>query len=271
MRHWLRLALCGGALAALLTCGAAATDDYTTDANGGTVDYDSASGVYTASYDGAQDGNQYAILVVKGTYENGVADYSISEDTIMYIDQKAADSSGVSFDFIPRSTPDCVVLLGGEFDGAESPVVLGTLVGKGATVEVPEASISFAGTTAPTLSLETADGTSYSFAEQGGSYSAAGVPDGTYTLTIRKKSHMPYTATFVIENGIPSQIPNISLLAGDTDEDGRINSIDIGNLISVYLGDASQDSRTDIDENGYINSIDLGFVLGNYLKSYEEN
>lgn len=267
MKHWLRLALCGGALAALLTCGASAQmSDYTTDADG-TVTYNEGTGKYTASYNQAIDGNQYAILVVKGTPE----DYSISEDTIMYIDQMAADSSSVSFDFIPRSTPDCVVLLGGDFGTTESPVVLGTLIGKGATVEVPEASISFAGATAPTLSLETADGTSYSFAEQGGSYSAAGVPDGTYTLTIRKKSHMPYTATFVIENGIPSQIPNISLLAGDTDEDGRINSIDIGNLISVYLGDASQDSRTDIDENGYINSIDLGFVLGNYLKSYEEN
>lgn len=269
MRHWLRLALCGGALAALLTCGAAATTDYTTDV-AGTVTYSEETGKYTASYNGTTSGNQYAILVVKYDGED-TSDCSISEDTIMYIDQKAADSSGVSFDFIPRSTPDCVVLLGGEFDGVESPVVLGTLVGKGATVEVPETSISFAGTTAPTLSLETADGASYSFAEQGGSYSAAGVPDGTYTLTIRKKSHMPYTTTFVIENGVPSQIPNISLLAGDTDEDGRINSIDIGNLISVYLGDASQDSRTDIDENGYINSIDLGFVLGNYLKSYEEN
>ena len=114
MRHWLRLALCGGALAALLTCGASAAEmDYTTNVNG-TVTYDSVSGKYTASYNQTIDGQQYALLVVKGTYENGAADYSISEDTIMYIDQMAAGSTGVSFNFIPRSTPDCVVLLGGE-------------------------------------------------------------------------------------------------------------------------------------------------------------
>ena len=184
MKHWLRLALCGGALAALLTCGAsAATDDYTTDANGGTVDYDSASGKYTASYTGAQEGNQYAILVVKGTYENGVANYSISEDTIMYIDQMAADSSGVSFDFIPRSTPDCVVLLGGVFEGnVESPVVLGTLVGKGATVEVPTASIKYTGMTAPTISLSATDGTQYSLQEQSGVYTA-GISPSTIPFT----------------------------------------------------------------------------------------
>ena len=98
MKHWLRLALCGGALAALLTCGAAAADgvstpDYTTANENCTVTYE--NGTYTAGYTGAQDGEQYALLVVKGTPE----DYSISEDTIMYIDQKAADSSGV------RSSP----------------------------------------------------------------------------------------------------------------------------------------------------------------------
>lgn len=272
MKHWLRLALCAGALAALLTCGASAAEmDYTTNVNG-TVTYDSVSGKYTASYNQTIDGQQYALLVVKGTYENGAADYSISEDTIMYIDQMAAGSTGVSFNFIPRSTPDCVVLLGGVFEGnVESPVVLGTLIGRGATIEVPETTVTYSGTTVPTLTLETADGGSYSFTEQNGSYSVSGVPDGTYTLTIRKKSHMPYMTTVVVESGIPSEIPNVGLLAGDTNEDSFINSVDIGNIISVYLKNAEQNSGADIDEDGYINSIDLGFVLGNYLKNYEEN
>ena len=92
MKHWLRLALCGGALAAFLTCGASAQmPDYTTDADG-TVTYNEETGKYTASYNQTIDGQQYAILVVKGTYENGVKDYSISEDTVRQI--QAAKAAG---------------------------------------------------------------------------------------------------------------------------------------------------------------------------------
>ena len=270
MKHWLRLALCGGALAALLTCGASAAEmDYTTNVNG-TVTYDSVAGKYTASYNQTIDGQQYALLVVKRTYENGAADYSISEDTIMYIDQKAADSSGVSFDFIPRSTPDCVVLLGGKFSDGQSPKVLGTLIGKGATVEVPETSISFVGTTAPTLSLETTDGTSYSFTEQGGSYSAAGIPDGTYTFTVEKKSHLPYTRTIEIVNGeVVGGIPEVSLLAGDVDDDHRyINTGDISALLADFKRPDAVNHPTNINEDGYVNVSDLSIILTNFKKDY---
>ena len=134
MRKWLRLGLCLGALTVALTCSAlAATTNYTTDKQG-TVNYSASTGStgkYTATYDKVISGNQYALLVVKGTE----AYHPINENTIMYIDQKPASGTTISFDFIPKSTPDCVVLLGGVFEnGVTSPVTLGTLIGKGVTV-----------------------------------------------------------------------------------------------------------------------------------------
>lgn len=108
--------------AAMATTAFAATDGYTTDEKG-VVTYDGTAS-FSASYSEAAEGGQYALLVVAGTADN----YSITTDSILYIDQTAADADGVSFTgFIPKTVTDSVVLLGGEFEGASSPVVLGTI------------------------------------------------------------------------------------------------------------------------------------------------
>lgn len=268
MKHWLRLALCGGALAALLTCGAAAaTDDYTTDV-AGTVTYSEENGKYTASYDGAQNGNQYAILVVKGTPES----YSISEDTIMYIDQMAADSSGVSFDFIPRSTPDCVVLLGGDFGTTESPVVLGTLVGKGTTLT---GEVSLGATRTPgthngvqiTLTDKSSSTTYTATSDENGDYEITSVPDGTYTLHIEKPGFLQYTKNTVTVDAVNAQLPEVTLVGGDINSS---NSIDIQDL-SLFLGDFGKNagdtdsaSYSDIDGSGVVIVSDLSIFLANF-------
>ena len=101
----------------ILLCGLTSA----TDING-TVTCDGEK--YTASYTGAEAGSQYVLLVVEGTPD----DYTVSQDSILYIDQVAADDNGtVTFSgFIPMSIADSVVLLGGYFpDG--SPKVLGTI------------------------------------------------------------------------------------------------------------------------------------------------
>lgn len=130
MKKGFKFVLSAGVLSALLCTGAfAATPDFTTDING-TVNYN--EGTYTAICDtGITSGNQYVLLVIKGTQDN----YSISENTIMYIDQKAASGNSVSFDFIPKNTPECVVLLGGEFTDGTSPKTLGTLTSQGPAID----------------------------------------------------------------------------------------------------------------------------------------
>lgn len=275
MKHWLRLALCAGALAALLTCGASAAEmDYTTNVNG-TVTYDSVSGKYTASYNQTIDGQQYALLVVKGTYENGAADYSISEDTIMYIDQMAAGSTGVSFNFIPRSTPDCVVLLGGVFEGnVESPVVLGTLVGKGVTVsgtiQLNESK------TGAVVTLYSAQGEQIATTntDTEGNYSFNSVPVGeNYRIVVTKSGYCSYTITGIsVQEECDLGVADVKALAGDVNGNNEVNGYDLTTLLADFnhVGDQIIEPRADLNETGEVNGYDLALLLSNFNASSVE-
>lgn len=100
---------------------AADTDPTVTVKNDATVAFQ-AGGFekLTASYtDKDLAGSQCIVLMVKGTAE----DYTITETSILYIDQTAADGSGtVTFDNVyPTSVQNSVILLGGPSTG---PVVL---------------------------------------------------------------------------------------------------------------------------------------------------
>lgn len=122
MKRMIRALVAAAVLVSSLTVSAfAATDGYTTDVSG-TVTCDGEK--YTATYTGAEAGEQYVLLVVEGTPES----YTVTQGSILYINQTAADANGtVTFSgFIPMNVADSVVLLGGYFaDG--SPKVLGTI------------------------------------------------------------------------------------------------------------------------------------------------
>ena len=193
MKKMIRLGLCLGLLSAALTCTALAADDeYTTNIDG-TVTYEGGS--YSASYSGAQEGKQYALLVVEGTPDK----YSVSEDTIVYIDQQQATETGVSFNhWIPMSTPDCVVLLGGVFDGnVPSPVVLGTLEGQGVTVSGTVKYQTVGTMFRPaTVELHNEQGSliAQTQTDVNGKYSFASIPVGKgYKIVIKKLGYLTYT------------------------------------------------------------------------------
>lgn len=124
MKRMIRVLLAAAVLVTSLTCSAfAATPDYTTDISG-TVDYDATTGTYSASCTGLTSGKQYVLLVAEGTPDS----YTITQDSILYIDQAGSDGS-ISFPaFIPKNIADSVVLLGGEFADGSSPKVLGTII-----------------------------------------------------------------------------------------------------------------------------------------------
>lgn len=279
MRKWLRLGLCLGVLTVVLACSAlAATPEYTEDKEGN-VSY--LDGTYTATYDKAISGNQYALLVVKG--KNGVAD-PINDSTLMYIDQKAAEGTTISFDFIPKSTPDCVVLLGGVFEGeVSSPVTLGTLIGKGVTVS---GSVSVSNATKATTVELYGQGTTTNpvytvtipAASSGGSakreFSLDGVAEGTYDLKVTQEGHTTYWLTGVPVGSDPLTLPEtLALPCGDINGDGSINIDDLGILISSnnYNKDSAtaENKMTDLNGDGSINIDDLGIILSssNYNKS----
>jgi len=87
MKRMIRALVAAAVLVSSLTVSAfAATDGYTT----GSVDH--ANGKYSASYTDAEAGEQYVLLVVKGSPD----DYSVTEDSILYINQTAADANVVA-------------------------------------------------------------------------------------------------------------------------------------------------------------------------------
>lgn len=123
MKKALRCLLLSAVMALALGAAALAaeTDPTVTVKNDATVAFQ-AGGFekLTASYtDKDLAGSQCIVLMVKGTAE----DYTITETSILYIDQTAADGSGtVTFDNVyPTSVQNSVILLGGPSSG---PVVL---------------------------------------------------------------------------------------------------------------------------------------------------
>ena len=280
MRKMLRLGLCLSVLAAALTCSAlAAMDDYTTDKDG-VVTYDEVSEKYTASYEKAKAGEQYALLVVKakdGFYE------PINDDNIMYIDQKAAEGTTISFEFIPKSTPDCVVLLGGVFSDGKSPKTLGTLIGQGTTVS-GSVSVSNA---AKAMTIElyqqgTTTNPVYTVtipaASSGGSanrnFSLDGVAEDTYDLKVTQEGHTSYWLTGVPVGSDPLTLPETLVLpCGDVNGDGSINIDDLGILISSnnYNKDSTtaENKIADLNGDGSINIDDLGIILSS--KNYNNS
>ena len=261
MKKWIRLGLCLGVLTAALTCSAlAATPDYTTD-SAGTVTY--AEGKYTASYANATSGNQYVILVVKGSAD----DYSISENTIMYIDQKAAESETISFDFIPKSTPDCVVLLGGEFSDGQSPKVLGALIGQGVEIS-GTVDIGVSVTSNVTLTVYHPDGTSAgsSTMSSDGSYAISSIPEGTYYIKASKPGFVSDLVEVTVTDGNIGDI-TVALYGGDVNTSGGINSVDLMALLGEFgKVDNFDNVLVDINESGSVNAVDLMELLNNFGK-----
>ena len=277
MKRLLRLGLCLGVLAAALTCTALAAENnstpgFTTANEGCTVTYEETEQKYTAAYAGTTVGNQYALLVVKQDDGGG---YSIREDTIMYIDQQEATVDGVSFTFIPRSTPDCVVLLGGDFgeDGPSSPVTLGTLEGKGVTVSGSVTSYNpgnpvmlklyKAGTeevvAETTIAAQTGNG------KVTQDFTLNSVPVGdSYDLEINKAGHTTYRLT-----GIPVEedmaLSALKLLSGDVNGDDKINVSDqnaiLGNgTYNLSVSEAAV-KLADVNGDDKVNVSDINVVL----------
>ena len=261
MRRWLRLGLCLGLLTVALTCSAlAATPKYTKDKDG-TVDY--ANGKYTASYTGVTSGNQYALLVVKAT-KDGAAE-PINDDTLMYIDQKGAEGTTISFDFIPKSTPDCVVLLGGVFDGGtgNSPVTLGTLIGQGVTVS---GKVTYYNNTPWTVKVEVQDlsGSEIeSFPTNGDGTFSVTLPEGSYQFIISADGYLTYTSAITVSAESGEIALDYRACAGDVDASGAINGTDIGYVLSDF-NKTDPYYSTDFDHSGAVNGTDLSTALGNF-------
>ena len=99
------------------------------------------------------------------------------------------------------------------------------------------------------------------------------VAPGTYDLVVTKDGHLTYTVKGVVVEGTAinltehsnAAISTITLLCGDIDGNGFINSTDLGIILKGQNYGKSTatagDKAADLDGNGFINSTDLGIVL----------
>ena len=153
---------------------------------------------------------------------------------------------------------------------------------------VPTADISVSGTiksynpnNATTIQLMQGGAEKYSttIAETTGSgqeeqnFSFDAVAKGTYDLVVTKPGHLTYTIKNVVVGNNPldlaahsnAAISTITLLCGDIDGNGFINSTDLGIILKGQNYGKSTatagDKAADLDGNGFINSTDLGIVL----------
>ena len=107
--------------------------------------------------------------------------------------------------------------------------------------------------------------------EQNFSFSA--VAPGTYDLVVTKDAHLTYTVKNITVGNTPLDLTamtgksyqTITLLCGDIDGNGFINSTDLGIILKGQNYGKSTatagDKAADLDGNGFINSTDLGIVL----------
>ena len=99
------------------------------------------------------------------------------------------------------------------------------------------------------------------------------VAPGTYDLVVTKPGHLTYTVKGVVVGDTDLDLTamtekpfsTITLLCGDIDGNGFINSTDLGIILKGQNYGKSTatagDKAADLDGNGFINSTDLGIVL----------
>ena len=151
----------------------------------------------------------------------------------------------------------------------------------GAGVAVSGKITSYNPKNATTIQLKQGDTVKYSttIAKTTGSgqaeqnFSISTVAPGTYDLVVTKSAHLKYTVKNVTVGNAPldltkhskAAISTITLLCGDIDGNGFINSTDLGIILKGQNYGKSTatagDKAADLDGNGFINSTDLGIVL----------
>ena len=99
------------------------------------------------------------------------------------------------------------------------------------------------------------------------------VAPGEYDLVVTKSAHLKYTVKNITVGNAPLDLTamtgkayqTITLLCGDIDGNGFINSTDLGIILKGQNYGKSTvtagDKAADLDGNGFINSTDLGIVL----------
>lgn len=222
------------------------------------------TGAFQISYDGATPGEYYALVIVSGIAEEGTAP-QITEQSIQYIDQLTADSTGVvSFDNVLLRTDgaEATVYLGGsDFDSA---LLLG-YVNKGGSASEYTVSGTISSDSSKDASVKltsVVDSASvYTITTADGVYTIT-VPADTYKFEVTKPAHLSYTKNELVV--ADNTTVDVVLKGGDVNGDGVINFDD---LTAIVLNYSTASDEADVTGDGAVNFDDLTSVILNYMLS----
>ena len=257
MRKYMRLMVLVLALAAIMCLPAFAIDE---DALKTDVDGVSFTGVgaegeekFTVNYTGATSG-QYLILMVAAD-ENG--DYTIDEDSIVYVDQKAADD-GISFVVYPSQLKKSAIMLA----GGTGIKTLGYYEPAGVTVSGTVTSFLTGNATVTLLDNNDAV-VATTAADAEGNYSFDAVAAGTYTLEVSKLNHVTREYEITVAAEAVEQDAKICPI-GDATLDGKTNGKDWNRLYEHVNETAALEGYAlacgDVTNDGKVNGKDWNRV-----------
>lgn len=265
-----KLVLCLALAVVMLACTAlAATAPDVAQASDATVTVGS-DGKLTVTVSGLATDKQYALMQVKvdaGTAATAAAllasppPYSVSEDSILYIDQ-APDASGtVTFaNFLPKSMSTSLFVLG----GGDQPQVVGAMLTKGVTL-TGTATAKSATSGDVTVTVKDSNGAEVGTATvtSGTAYSIDGIPEEaglTVEVSSTIKGNTVTTANkYVIRtyalDATKTTTLNVELCPkGDVDNTGTVNMMDVTKLYNHAKPGGAKIT------DSY--SVDCGKVLG---------
>ena len=134
---------------------------------------------------------------------------------------------------------------------AETPTVSGTVTnGGGASIEINGQSVQV---------------------NEDGSFEIPA--EGTFDVAIKKGGCLTYTIKGVSAENGNVELPEVVLVAGDVNEDGKINIQDMGTFRAEFgkTGDAIGNDYTDVNEDGKVNIQDMGTFRANFGKTAEKD
>ena len=90
-------------------------------------------------------------------------------------------------------------------------------------------------------------------------------PAGAYTVRASASGFLSAEGSITLTAGDTSTMPNITLLAGDIDNNGVINQFDAMTIGMSY--NTASPAAADLNNDGVINVLDLELLAQNYRKT----
>jgi len=224
----------------------------------------------TAGSDAAYANSMMTILA----YTEGQA---ISVDSIQYIDQTTADSTGAySFaNYLPKVDPTTakyVVKVGGQ-NVVDGPLAAGYIEPKVTDVTLTGTVVKVGETRSAVVALYNGEELvkSVNADASTGAFSIT-APKGTYTLKITKPGHTCYVYYNVdIETLIAAEDSTYTLYAGDTNLDTQVGVTDITPIVLNLGGELNADTANyDVNDDTQIGVTDITPIVLNLGKTDTE-